>query len=73
MELTQEDMMQFLNELQLPKDIIEHCKGMLVEERYQEIYNSLRCVRCEYLEELHRSQKRLDKLDYLLYQVKMKS
>lgn len=72
MELSQEDMMQFLNELQMPKDIMEHCEEMMKQEKYQEIYSCLRCVRCEYLDELHKSQKRLDQLDYIIYQVKTK-
>lgn len=72
MELSQEDMMQFLSELQMPKDIMEHCAEMMKQEKYQEIYSCLRCVRCEYLDDLHKSQKRLDQLDYILFQIKMK-
>lgn len=69
MEFTREDMLQLLSELQVEGDAAK----LIAEDRYPELYFLLRTCRCDFLEEVHNSQKKLDQLDYLIYQIKKKS
>ena len=68
MEFTHEEMLQLLSELQVEGDSAK----LISENRYQELYCLLRTCRCDFLDELHKSQKKLDQLDYLIYQIKRK-
>lgn len=69
MEFTHEEMLQLLAELQVDGDATK----LIAEERYQELYCLLRTCRCGFLEDVHKSQKKLDQLDYLIYQIKKKN
>ena len=69
MEFTHEDMLQLLAELQVEGGVAK----LIAEERYPELYRLLRTCRCDFLEDVHKSQKKLDQLDYLIYQIKKKS
>lgn len=66
MEFTHEDMLQLLTELNVDGD----ASKLITENRYPELYRLLRTCRCDILEEVHKSQKKLDQLDYLIYQIK---
>lgn len=68
MEFTHEEMLQLLAEVQVDGDAAK----LIAEERYQELYRLLRTCRCVFLEDVHKSQKKLDQLDYLIYQIKKK-
>lgn len=72
MELTQEDMIQYLHTLHVPEEKIAQFTGMAAQGNYQQLYRSLRCLRCDYLDAVHESQKQLDQLDYLIYLIKSK-
>lgn len=72
MELSPEDIILILKNLQAPKDTVDRAEKLLAQEQYQEVYRCLRCLRNVYLDNVHECQKRLDTLDYLLYQVKLK-
>lgn len=69
MEFTHEEMLQLLTELQVEGDT----ERLIAEERYPELYRLLRTCRCGFLDEVHKSQKKLDQLDYLIYQIKKKN
>ncbi len=69
MEFTHEEMLQLLEELQVQGD----AEKLIAENRYPELYRLLRICRCDFLEEVHKSQKKLDQLDYLIYQIKKKN
>lgn len=73
MEFTKEDALQFLESLQVPKEVEGRCRDLMAQENYQETYRYLRSIRCEFLEDLHTSQKRLDQLDHLIYDIKKKN
>ncbi|MDO4976976.1 MAG: hypothetical protein Q4E53_06915 [Eubacteriales bacterium] len=72
MNLTPKEIIQYLVELQISDDICNQCSSMLNEQRYEELYMVLRLLRQGFLEDLHESQRRLDHLDYLIYDVKKK-
>lgn len=72
MELTQEDVIQYLHMLHVPEERIALFRNMIAQGDYPELYSALRCLRCDYLDAMHESQKQLDQLDYLIYQIKSK-
>ncbi|MBR2256130.1 MAG: hypothetical protein IJ899_02095 [Blautia sp.] len=45
--------------------VIEH---LLEEERFHDALHKMRVIRCDLMEELHRSQRRVDCLDFLIRQ-----
>ena len=49
-------------------DAVEKAERLLVAGQTQELIRLLRLCRCDLMEDLHRSQKRVDCLDYLLRQ-----
>lgn len=72
MDFTPSEVMQYLDELQIPDELRARCEAMLKEQRYEELYTALRGVRQDFLENMHESQRRLDHLDYLIYDIKKK-
>lgn len=70
MTFTQGDVVQFFEELQVPKEALVRYKAMLVHEQYNEMYIYLRGMRGKFLDDLHKSQRRLDQLDHLIYNIK---
>lgn len=70
MELTQEDMIQCLHTLRVPEEKIAQFTSIAEQGNYPELYRCLRGLRCDYLDAVHESQKRLDQLDYLIYLIK---
>ena len=72
MELTQNDILQLLDGLNLPEDEKTDCGNLWTDGNYQELYERLRSLRGNFLENLHESQQRLDQLDYLIYSMKRK-
>ena len=73
MELTQNDMQQLLDGLDLPEDAKAECGKLWAAGSYPELHRYLRTLRADFLEELHESQQRLDRLDYLIYSAKKKN
>ena len=73
MELSGEEMLQLLDVLQVSETMKVSCRDLLAQDDYTGMYQSLRGVRKEFLEDLHICQKRLDQLDHLLYEVKRKT
>ena len=45
--------------------VIEH---LLNEERFHDALHKMRVIRCDLMEELHQSQRRVDCLDFLIRQ-----
>lgn len=72
MELTQEDMIQYLNTLHVSEEKIAQFTSMAQQGNYPELYRCLRCLRCDYLDAVHESQKQLDQLDFLIHDIKLK-
>lgn len=72
MDFTPSEVMQYLEELQIPDELRARCETMLKEQRYEELYAALRGVRQDFLENMHESQRRLDHLDHLIYDIKKK-
>jgi len=68
MIFTHEEMLQLLTELHIEGD----AERLIAEDRYPELYRMLRTCRCDFLDEVHKSQKKLDQLDYLIFQIKKK-
>lgn len=73
MKFTQDEAVQFLKEMHMTEDAIDKCRELLTQENYAEMYRYLRSMRPDFLEEMHESQKRLDLLDHLLYDIKKKT
>ena len=73
MELKQNDMLQLLEGLQLEDDTKEACGKLWAAGAFKELHGYLRSIRRDYLDDLHQSQQRLDRLDYLIYSTKKKS
>ena len=73
MELTQNDMLQLLDGLNLSEDAKADCGNLWTDGNYRELYERLRSLRGNFLENLHESQQRLDQLDYLIYSMKRKN
>ena len=48
-----------------PAQAIEH---LLDEERFHDALHKMRVIRCDLMEELHQSQRRVDCLDFLIRQ-----
>ena len=72
MELSAKDITQYLDGLQIPEEMCDRCRHLAEEERYEELYASLRGVRPRFLDDMHTAQNRLDQLDLLIYDVKKK-
>ena len=72
MELTQNDMLQLLEGLALSENAKKDCRKLWNAGSYAELYGYLRGLRGEFLDDLHESQQRLDRLDFLIYSMKKK-
>ena len=72
MELKQNDMLQLLEGLQLEDDTKEACGKLWAAGEFRELHGYLRNMRRGFLDDLHESQQRLDRLDYLIYSTKKK-
>ena len=72
MELKQNDMLQLLEGLQLEDKAKEACEKLWTAGEFKELHGYLRSMRRDFLDDLHESQQRLDRLDYLIYSTKKK-
>ena len=72
MELKQNEIVLYLEELDIPEEVRIRCREMLESRKYQELFDALRAVRKDFLEDVHESQRRLDNLDYLIHDMKKK-
>ena len=72
MELKQNDMLQLLEGLQLEDKAKEACGKLWDAGEFTELHGYLRSIRRDFLDDLHQSQQRLDRLDYLIYSTKKK-
>ena len=72
MELTKNETLQCLEELQIPEEMCGRCREFTEKQQYEELYRDLRSMRGKLLEELHTAQARLDSLDRLIYDIKKK-
>ena len=72
MDLSVNETLQCLDELQIPQELRERCRTLSEAGRYEELYRDLRCARTQFLEDMHTAQERLDRLDRLLYDIKKK-
>ena len=70
MEFTEEEMLQLLEILQVPEETETIFRDLMAKGDYPELYRYLRSIRGGFLEELHLSQKRLDRL---VYEIKKKN
>lgn len=73
MEFNEEEALLFLESLHVPQEVETRCRNLMGQGNYQETCRCLKSLRCEYLENLHESQKRLDQLDYLLFVLKKRN
>ena len=73
MELSQNDMLQLIEGLNLSEDRMAECRRLWMAGSYPELYGYLRSLRGDFLDDLHESQQRLDQLDYLIYGMKKKA
>ena len=73
MKFTEEEMLQLLEILQVPEETETIFRDLMAKGDYPELYRYLRSIRGGFLEELHLSQKRLDSLDRLVYEIKKKN
>ena len=73
MELTQKDMLQLMETLNLSEDTMAECRRMWTARSYSELHGYLKSLRGDFLNDLHDSQQRLDRLDYLIYNMKKKT
>lgn len=72
MEMSNEIVVQNLMEAGLTEKQIEESIYLFEKKEYLQAFFHLRNVRCGLLDNMHDSQKKLDKLDFLLYNLKKK-
>ena len=70
MGLTEDEALQLLEQLQLTEEEEARYRMLAAAGNPAEFYRFLRCLRCGFLEEMHDCQKRLEQLDFLIYQTK---
>ena len=73
MELTQNEIQQALESLELSEDAKAECRKLWADGKFMELQVYLRRLRGDFLDDLHESQQRLDQLDYLIYSIKKKN
>ena len=71
--MSTEEIMQCLEDLQLPEGTKRRCRELAEAGQYEAVWQALRCTRMRFLEEMHTAQDRLDRLDQLIYLMKKKS
>ena len=70
MEFTGEELLQLLETLQVTEETEAALRELMTKDDYRGVYRYLRSIRSGFLEDLHLSQKRLDLLDLLIYEIK---
>ena len=73
MALSTDEVLQYLEELKLPEETKNRCRELAETQQYEAFWQTLRCTRSQFLEEMHTAQDRLDRLDQLIYLMKKKS
>ena len=73
MDLSVNEILQCLEDLQIPEDLRRECRRLAEAQQYEKLYLTLRSIRQQLLQELHTVQNRLDCLDCLIYGIKKKS
>ncbi|MBQ1492990.1 MAG: hypothetical protein IIZ39_13610 [Blautia sp.] len=68
MKLQRENMTMALLDAGCKKDAIEKAKRLLEAGDAQDLIRHLRLCRCELVEDLHKSQRRVDCMDFLIRQ-----
>ena len=61
-----ESVKQFLADAGCCPDKAERVLRFLETDQLQEARQALKCLRCDLVEELHRSQRRVDRIDWLI-------
>ena len=61
-----ESVKQFLADAGCCPDKAERVLRFLETDQLQEARQALKCLRCDLVEELHRSQRRVDQIDWLI-------
>lgn len=69
-ELLKEDIFKNLKDAGCHPDEIDRIAQFFESKDYQKLMTSLKCQRCYLLEGLHKAQKKIDCLDYLIYTLK---
>ena len=59
-----------LREIGLSQDEISVAEGLNKAGKYNDLQKYLRVCRCDLMDELHSSQRKVDSLDYLIRQLK---
>ena len=72
MDLTKKEIINYLEELQIPENLRDQCRMLTEAQEYDELYQSLRGARTQFLADMHSAQSRLDQLDRLIYDIKRK-
>ena len=72
MELTNDEIRQYLQELEIPEELHRRCESLAQNQQYARLYLDLRSIRVQFLENVHTAQDRLDQLDSLIYDIKKK-
>lgn len=68
--LARQAVAQNLRDAGCPETDVARMMQLLDEGRTAELVQSLKCQRCRLIEDLHKQQKKVDCLDYLIYQLK---
>ena len=72
MALSTEEILQYLEELHLPAETGKRCRELAEARQYEAVWQTLRCTRSQFLEDMHTAQDRLDRLDRLIYDIRKK-
>ena len=64
-----EDLTEALSDAGCGPDAIEKAKRLWATGRTEDLIRHLRMLRCELMDDLHECQKRVDCLDYLMFQI----
>ena len=72
MALSTEEILQYLEGLRLPEETGKRCRELAKAQQYDAVWQTLRCVRTQFLQEMHTAQERLDRLDRLIYDIRKK-
>ena len=73
MELSHTEIMQDLDDLPVTEELRAQCRQLAAEGRYEELCLCLRRERKRFLQEMHRAQNDLDRLDRIIYDMKKRS
>ncbi|MBQ0064635.1 MAG: hypothetical protein KBT48_02645 [Firmicutes bacterium] len=70
MQMNKESILHMLEQIGFDSLQIQRFEDILETEGIEEARNYLRCQRCDLVEKMHLYQKKVDQLDYLIYQLK---